>query len=204
MREARQAAAGLSQLGRPRVAGQRPDLGLGQADFLQRAADAPFARGILAGPVVAQIVGVGAVHQAGIAVRQRIGQQLIQVVALAEIAAVRRVGPVGRIVQLRGGQDDVLHAQTGGDGAGRLELGARHAGGIGGQRQRPVTERVAGDSQDERAVGAARIGYGDRSHLGQDRAQPDKLILHQGPHSPAEAISGDIIAQPGVRANFRR
>ena len=103
--------------------------------------------------------------------RQRISEQFVQVVAFAEIAAVRRVGPVGRIIQFRGGQDDVLHAQAGGDGAGRLERGARHAGGIGGQRQRPVTKRVVGDSQDERAVSAARIGYGDRSHLGQDRAR---------------------------------
>ena len=97
---ARQAAAGLSQFGRPTRAGQVPDLGLGQADLLQRAADAPLA-GHLTRRVVAQIIGVGAVHQAGIAVRQRVGQQLIQVVAFAEIAAVRGVGPVGRIVQLR-------------------------------------------------------------------------------------------------------
>ena len=98
--------------------------------------------------------------------RQRIGQQLIQVVALAEITAVGSVGAVGRIIQLRGGQDDVFHAQAGGDGARRLKLGARHAGGIGGQRQRPVAERVPGDGQNEGAVSAAGIGHGDRSHLG--------------------------------------
>ena len=59
-----------------------------------------------------------------------------------------------------------------------------------------IAERVVGDGQDERAVGTARIGHGDRSQDFQDRAQPDEFVLHHAPRSPAEAIGGLIIAQP--------
>ena len=61
------------------------------------------------------VIGVGAIHQAGKAMRRCIGHQLVQVVALAEIAAVGRVGPIGRIIQFRGGQDDVLNAKISGE-----------------------------------------------------------------------------------------
>ena len=51
--------------------------------------------------------------------------------------------------------------QAGGEGARRPQLGAGHAGGVSGQRQRALAERVAGDGQNERAIGAARIGDGN-------------------------------------------
>jgi hypothetical protein len=71
----------------PRLARQLTDFVLRQIRFVQRTADAEFARGLTAGPVVATIVGVIAVKDDRLMRRGDANQMRIQFV-LAEVTAI--------------------------------------------------------------------------------------------------------------------
>ena len=137
------------------AAGGLADLGLGQAGRHQRGEHAAGGRGPLAGPVVAQVVGVGPDGQ-GEALGAGQGAEHLEQLVLAEEAAVGAVAQVAGPLALVGGHHQVAGAQLGGQRRRRVQLLLGEARGDPGGRHRPLPQRLDGRGQQEGRVGPAR------------------------------------------------
>ena len=92
------------------------------------AADFMLGGGGHAGAVVAEVVGVGAVGDPGVAFGGGQRAELVVKLGFAEVAALGSVGYVALALQLVGVDDAVIEVELGGDGFGVGEI----AGGQGG------------------------------------------------------------------------
>jgi hypothetical protein len=131
-------------------------------------------RGPLAGPVVAQVVGVGPDGQ-GEALGRGQGAEDLEQLVLAEEAAVGAVAQVPGALALVGRDDQVAGAQLGGEGTGVGQLGRGQAGRDAGGRHRQVPEGVCGRGQQEGRVGPARERHHQPAGGGQVPPQGGQL-----------------------------
>ena len=119
MRDARHACCGASQVARPRSRARRRTSSLPMPASSSGCRTPPSAGGAHAGPVVAEVVEVGAVDQRGAAVLGGDAPHLGDQLALAEVAALARVAGERRLVELVRLHDHVAHAEVARRGRGR-------------------------------------------------------------------------------------
>src|SRR5438876_10034503 len=110
--------------------GWRPDLVLCEVHFVERTADAEFARCLPSRPVIAAIVGVVAVDDDGAPFRRDAGKVGVQLV-FAVIAAVDRVGTILGSIELACVDDFVAKAEITGNPEGELPMPLGIAGAVG-------------------------------------------------------------------------
>lgn len=153
------------------MARELADLGFGQAGLQQRAAHVPFARGLVTGPVIAQIIGHSAVGYRGQA--QLLGQwkELAKQRLLAMVAAIRPVGGIALVGQLVGLHHDVAHADLARQPPGLFQLLVRVGLRIGGRGDAALAQHVGGDFEQQRAVHTARKSDQHRAQLAQQLLQ---------------------------------
>ena len=119
----RQAAAGLSHVGRPQRRRRLADLRLGEPGVPQRRGGAALDGGPDAGTEAGdRVVGVGAGGDVRDIVLGGQRNENVEQLGLAEVAAVAVVGPVARPVHLVGLRGEVPHAETVGEVGGRPQL----------------------------------------------------------------------------------
>ena len=172
-----------TRLGRPvpvrqaQPAGQEAHFGLGQAGLGQRAPDAELARGPGAGPTLLCVVRVPAVHHRRQAVFPGGLGEPAEDLALAVIAAIRRVGRDALV-----GQEVVLD-----DKVAKAD-GLRDPGGV-ARLVRDVDRRV---DRDRKRLGAKGL----RCHGGEERAVHASA---QGDDNTPERVQG---VAKGVELRF--
>jgi hypothetical protein len=99
-------------------------------------------------------------------------------VALAEVAALRVVGHVIRVVQLERLQHDVPRADLASDGLRLFQLGPWDTGRVRGQGKGSVAQRVNRYLEQKSAVGATGISDGNRSHFLQKGLEFCILLMY--------------------------
>ena len=191
----------------PQVLGNRPHLGLGDADLHQRRPYPVLARRLHAGPEIAYIAGIVPVHHRLPTLARRNRRQLVVQLGLAKIAPVHRVGRIVGVEMLLGVHLAIRHAHALRQLDRLAHLARRIAGRHADTRQCPVAQLLVGHGHHQRAVHATRIGHQHRPTLSQQtpqrfqfggdlRGQPVAVPVHHAhvethPSSiPSRATSG--------------
>ncbi len=117
---------------------QVTNLGLGEASLLEGAAHTPLAGCLTTRAVVTDIIGIGAIHHSAITLALGVIYQPVIDITLTEIAALRRVGQVMRIVRLMAFNKHVARAYLTGNGLSLGPFPAGNAGRKGRNGQHPV------------------------------------------------------------------
>src|SRR5262245_47602347 len=155
---------------------ERANLCLPQPGFDQRAAHVQFFRRLTAGAIISNVVGVIPVAHEGVTApggeRREFREQLV----FAEVAAIRRVSLIVRIVDFVGADELVRDRKSLDYGEGVLALEIRVARALAGHSQSAQPELIGGGIGEIGAVDAARESDYHRPHLAQDAA---KLLLFE-------------------------
>jgi hypothetical protein len=111
-----------------------------------------------AGPVLAEIVGVGAVHDGVEAARAGDLAQPAPQLGLAEVAAVGGIGEIARVGELAGLDFEQRHVESDGELDRRAPLRFGVGCAAAHHREKPVrTERLAPDDGEQRGVDPTRV-----------------------------------------------
>src|SRR5687767_4516426 len=184
----------------PEGARELADLRLGEARVDHGRPHAALPRRLHAGPVVAEVVDVGAVDERTAALALGDGGQLREQLLLAEEAATRPVLRVLRIRQLVGPHDDVTKADQRGQLPRLRQLTGRIRLGVGGDEHRPIAERVLGRAREQRGVDAGRECHDHALELPQRRQETGVLRVHGRAHGHGRTDSASSASERSGRA----
>ena len=144
---------------------QGADIFLGETGLLQGAAHAELRRRAPSRPVIAAVVQVSPISH--MAQAEPIGNfsQLGEELLLTVVAAIRRIGHKGGVLQFVGGQCHQPHAHSAGEGQRALDLvlGIRWRGS--GRGDGTIAKDIVRHAQQQRAIHATRVGDEHRIHL---------------------------------------
>jgi len=131
-------------------------------------AHAVFGRGTHTGPLVTEVVGVGPVDQRRATALPGHDLHLVKQVPLAVVAALARVAREALVLELVGGDHDMLHPELFRQGArpGQLADWRRRRGGREGGHMISA-ERTDSEREDETRVDAARKRDTRGAHVAQ-------------------------------------
>ena len=180
-REARQAAAGLSQVRRPSSLETVPDIVLGESGLHQREGRPGPGGGLLAGSMVAQIAHIDPEHHVG---RLGCGQgsQHRHEGRLAAGAPVGAVGHVRRVLHFVGGDAHPAKVPLLRQGAAVVRLGGGQRGGeCRGAQHLRSTEGVLCHLGQKGGVGPAAEGHHHPPQLAQLVSEDGEGGRHAGP-----------------------
>src|SRR5262249_10523310 len=119
-----------------------------------------------------------------------------------EVATVRGVSGVVRVVQLAGTDDDLAHAEKGGKATSLHELRLRIGLGICGGQDRAVAQGVLRRPAKQRGVHAAREREDPPLHVPDDVDEP--RILHGGRGFHAQRSKVTILWKAAYRCSISR
>ena len=152
--------------GKAKVGRQGANVGLRQAGFLEGRADLKFARGLAAGPIVAEVARVLSVSDDRELFLPRQRDQVAEQFMFAKITAVVRIGEVGRVVELFGAHDAQRDGKLAGHGHRFLQFATRQTGRIGQDRERFLTKDLVGHKCQKNGIHPAGIGHQARTVRG--------------------------------------
>src|SRR5688572_1445838 len=198
-RQARE--GGLVPRGQAERLGEAADLRLGEPGVDHGRVYAALPRRLHAGPVIAEVVDIGAVHERAAPLALGDGRQVREERFLAEEAPVGAVLRVLRIRQLIRAHHHMPQPDEFGESPRFLELARRVRLGVRRDEHRPLAERVLGGTREERGVDPARERHHHALQIPQDLEEPLVLGVRRGiaghaSSAPARSASGVIGRAP--------